>query len=82
MGKKIKRSCSQRWNRETTVIDKTDNKFYYSIVYAFFKLTGIPVLINTSFNRHGEPMVRTHKEAIDVLKNKKIDHLISNGKIY
>ncbi len=80
--KKLKGVVHKDGTVRPQVIDKTDNKFYYSIVYAFFKLTGIPVLINTSFNRHGEPMVRTHKEAIDVLKNKKIDHLISNGKIY
>ncbi|NQT06257.1 MAG: hypothetical protein HQ575_01810, partial [Candidatus Omnitrophica bacterium] len=63
------------------VISKEDNPFYYSIVESYYKKTGIPVLINTSFNAHGEPMLRTVEEGISALKDNRIDVLIAGDKI-
>lgn len=44
-------------------VRREDNPRYYGIIEAFGELTGVPVLINTSFNRH-EPIVCTPEEAI------------------
>jgi len=44
-------------------VRREDNPRYYAIIEAFGELTGVPVLINTSFNRH-EPVVCSPEEAI------------------
>ena len=64
------------------IITKDINENYYNILYSFFEETGIPVLINTSFNPHGEPIIDNLKRAMDSLNEGKIDILIANNKIY
>ncbi len=63
------------------VINRSDNPFYYAIVYEYYKTTGIPVLINTSFNAHGEPILRTVEEGIHALKSNRVDVLIARNEI-
>ena len=48
-------------------INEEQNPFFYSIIKEFYFLTGIPVLLNTSFNKHGTPMVATPRHAIEHL---------------
>lgn len=45
-------------------IDRKNNPLYYDIIKEFYRLTGIPVLINTSFNMHEEPIVASPDDAI------------------
>jgi len=47
------------------IIDQTDDELYYSILKHYQEETGIPTLINTSFNMHGEPLVCTPKQAVE-----------------
>lgn len=49
---------------------------YYGLLKAFYELTGIPVLCNTSFNSRGVPLVNTPKDALDCFINREIDLLI------
>jgi carbamoyltransferase len=42
-------------------------------------LTNIPVLINTSFNLHEEPIVNTPEDALKVLEQKAVDILVINN---
>ena len=63
------------------VLKRTDNPFYYDILREYFKKTGIPVLINTSFNAHGEPMLRTVEEGINALRNNRVDALVAGGRL-
>ena len=49
---------------------------YYNLLSAFYRLTGVPVLCNTSFNRKGEPLVNTPKDAIECFLNCEIDMLV------
>ena len=49
-------------------VSKEEDLFFYSLIEAFGHRTGIPVLINTSFNTKGEPIVETQSEAIACLK--------------
>jgi carbamoyltransferase len=57
-------------------ISREDNPAYYALIEEFEKLTGVPVLINTSFNVRGEPIVCTPKEAMECFKNTDIDFLV------
>ncbi len=49
---------------------------FYDIVSQFHNQTGIPVVLNTSFNLHGFPIVENSSQAIHVLINSKIDVLV------
>ncbi len=46
------------------LIKEEDNSEYYRIVENYFDLTGLPCIINTSFNMHEEPIVNTPEDAI------------------
>jgi carbamoyltransferase len=58
------------------VIDEETNPFYYEILQAYHERTGIPSLINTSFNMHGEPIVATPSQAIKSFKQSDTDGLV------
>jgi carbamoyltransferase len=58
------------------VLRKGQNPSYYEIILAFYKLTGIHAVLNTSFNIHGEPIVETPTEAIDVFMRSGLKHLV------
>jgi carbamoyltransferase len=45
-------------------VRKDQNPRYYSLIKSFEEETGIPVLLNTSFNDHAEPIVNNPTEAI------------------
>ncbi len=45
-------------------VREDQNKRYYDLIKAFEAITGVPVVLNTSFNDRGEPIVRTPTEAI------------------
>ncbi len=61
------------------VIDRRDNPRYYRIVEEFYKLTGVPSIINTSFNMHEEPIVHTPHDAIRAFKLGHLDYLAIGG---
>ena len=48
---------------------------FYELLIEFEKLTGVPLLLNTSFNITGEPLVKEMKEALDTFKKTTIDVL-------
>ena len=58
-----------------------DNPFIYSLLDYLDKNYGIKALINTSFNRRGEPIVHTIEDAINSAKNMQLDGVVLNGKI-
>lgn len=45
-------------------VREDQNSRYYRLIREFERLTGVPVVLNTSFNDHGEPIVATPKEAL------------------
>lgn len=63
------------------VLNEKDYPYYYAILKEYFKKTGIPVLINTSFNVHGEPILRTVEEGMSALQNNRIDALVAGNRI-
>jgi carbamoyltransferase len=52
------------------------NERLWSLLQAFKKATGIPVLLNTSFNVKGQPIVNTPMQAIECFQSTKIDTLV------
>lgn len=58
------------------VIRRQDNPDYYDIIAAYYAKTGVASVINTSFNMHEEPIVRTAEEAIRAFQAAKLDALI------
>ncbi len=55
-------------------VTREENPLYYDLIKAFQRKTGIPVLLNTSFNEN-EPIVCTPQEAIDCFQRTKMDVL-------
>lgn len=64
------------------IINEKTNKVYFNILKSFYEETGVPVLINTSFNLHGEPIINDIQKARECLIDKKIDILVANNEIY
>lgn len=58
------------------VIKKEKNLLYYMIIEKFYELTGVPVLVNTSFNAHEEPILQNIDNAINALNNDIVDYLV------
>lgn len=56
-------------------VKKNINKKFYNLINEFYKITGVPVLLNTSFNVKGQPIVNTPIEAIETFKSTNIDIL-------
>ena len=61
--------------RIQTVTKKT-NKIYYDLISEFYRKTKCPVLINTSFNIRGEPIVNTPEEAFNCFMGTDLDYLV------
>jgi carbamoyltransferase len=61
-------------------IERSDNPRYYAVVEAFEKLTGVPILLNTSFNEN-EPIVCTPDEAIACFQRTEMDLLVLGGQL-
>ena len=57
------------------IVREKDNSSYYKIIKEFQKLTGVPMIINTSFNIHEEPIVCTPDDAIRAFKLGHLDYL-------
>jgi carbamoyltransferase len=55
-------------------VTRKENPLYYGLIQAFERKTGIPVILNTSFNEN-EPIVCTPAEAIDCFKRTRMDAL-------
>ena len=53
----------------------------YRLLKEFEALTGVPVLINTSFNIKGEPIVETPQDAVNCFLTTGIDHLVIHDTI-
>jgi len=63
--------------RLQTVSEKLNPK-YYNLIKEFYKIKGIPILLNTSFNEN-EPIVNTPKEAIECYLRTDMDFLVINN---
>ena len=56
-------------------VKKENNLCFYKLIHSFYLKTDVPVLLNTSFNLRGEPMVCSPKDAIKTFHNSGLDEL-------
>jgi carbamoyltransferase len=57
-------------------VNESNNMLFYQLLKEFQKITNCPVLLNTSFNVKGQPIVNTPKQAIDCFLSTNIDVLV------
>ena len=57
-------------------VKRDTNRRYYDLIKKFKEKTGCPVLVNTSFNIRGEPIVNTPKEAFNCFMGTELDYLV------
>jgi carbamoyltransferase len=74
--KKIPAVCHADHTARVQTVRRETNPRYYDLLKAFGAKTGVPVLVNTSFNVRGEPMVCTPKDAINAFFSTPLDALV------
>ena len=57
-------------------VSKKTNKSYYDLISKFKEKTGCPLLVNTSFNVRGEPIVNTPLDAFNCFMGTEMDYLV------
>ncbi|MCT4599783.1 MAG: hypothetical protein N4A32_02670 [Marinifilaceae bacterium] len=68
-------------SRIQTITNEEDNPFMYSLLDYLDKEYKIKALVNTSFNRQGEPIVHTGEDAYRSSKEMNLDALVINGNL-
>ncbi|MFH0996757.1 MAG: carbamoyltransferase [Pseudomonadota bacterium] len=64
------------YSARVQTVDPVRNSFYYKTIDAFYRQTGCPVIINTSFNIRGEPIVCTLEDAYRCFMCTNMDYLV------
>ena len=57
------------------VVSKSSNPAFWRVLKAYKRVTGYGILLNTSFNLHEEPIVRTPEEALRSFSSARLDYL-------
>ncbi len=57
-------------------INREQHPLYYDLIKAFQERTGVPILVNTSFNTRGEPIVCTPRDAVECFWTSPLDALV------
>ena len=70
-------SSVKHWDHTARIqtVTEEDNKWYYLLLNEL-KKTGLPVLLNTSFNTKGFPILNTIEEALNILQTTELDYVI------
>ena len=56
-------------------VRREHNPLYYGVIKAFGERTGVPIVVNTSFNTRGEPIVCTPRDAVECFYTSPLDAL-------
>ncbi|MBN1912825.1 MAG: hypothetical protein JW788_00335, partial [Candidatus Omnitrophica bacterium] len=64
------------YSARVQTVKREDNPLYYDMIEAFYKKTGCPLVINTSFNVRGEPLVLSPQDAYRCFMRTEMDYLI------
>ena len=64
------------------VVEKENLPKVWELMNSYYELSGIPLLLNTSFNAHNEPIIEHPENAFVHLKNKVIDKLVIGDYVY
>lgn len=63
-------------------LDKDTNPKLYSLIQNFESITGVPIILNTSLNVNGQPIVETPSDALMLYQNSDIDAIVINNKMF
>ena len=63
-------------------VKREDNPRYYDLIRSFEKYSGVPVILNTSLNLAGEPIVETPEDAFNLYDGCDVDILVINDKMW
>ncbi len=69
------------YSARVQTVSKDTNKIYYELINKFFDKTKCPILVNTSFNVRGEPIVNTPKDAFNCFMGTNLD-ILAIGNCY
>tara|TARA_B100002051_G_scaffold152929_1_gene144571 strand:- start:1650 stop:2663 length:1014 start_codon:yes stop_codon:yes gene_type:complete len=64
------------YSARVQTVKKDNNKRYYDLISKFKEKTGCPVIVNTSFNVRGEPIVNTPTDAFNCFMGTELDYLV------
>jgi carbamoyltransferase len=64
------------------VVNKEKLPKVWNLIHEYYKISGIPVVLNTSFNIHNEPIIENPLHAFTHLKNGIIDKLVIGDYVY
>lgn len=67
--------------RPQIISKENSSQLYYDILSRYFEITGIPNLINTSFNNHEEPIVGDITDALSSLEKNNVDYIVTSDSI-
>jgi carbamoyltransferase len=73
---RIPSACHADGSARVQTVSKRDHPLFHRLLSCFGERTGVPVLINTSFNVRGEPIVCSAKDAIDAFHSTPLDALV------
>ncbi|MCH8288705.1 MAG: carbamoyltransferase [Candidatus Marinimicrobia bacterium] len=75
MGEKIPSVTHTDYSARIQTVNRDENPRYYKLIEEFEMLSGVPIVINTSFNIRGEPIVCNPEDAYNCFLNTDIDYL-------
>ena len=64
------------YSARVQTLRRQDNPAYYDVIKAFHSLTGYPMVVNTSFNVRGEPIVQSPEDAYRCFRRTEMDFLV------
>lgn len=70
------------YSARVQTVDKKRNPFIYNLLKEYKKKTGCSVLVNTSFNVRGEPIVNSEIDAFNCFMNTDIDYLVIGNRFF
>jgi carbamoyltransferase len=77
----IPAACHIDGTARMQTVAQSDNPRFYRLIQAFEKITGVPILLNTSLNVDGQPIVETEAEALEFFEKVPVDMAVINGKV-
>ena len=63
-------------------MSRADNPKVYELIEEFDRITGVPLILNTSLNDNGEPLVETPEDAINFFKKNEVDLLVLEDRVF
>jgi carbamoyltransferase len=79
--KKIPGVTHSDYTARIQTVSKERNKNFYNLINEFYKLSNVPILVNTSFNLNGQPIVMDPEDAIKTFFTCGLDYLIMENYI-